>query len=218
MYYIDETGCFTFTTGACINSFDLEKPVKLLLTDKLVKLFKLFKEDVTFSLGQDPTSNGTIRTKITLETPSVYLAAIITSDDNLIARAQQKVAQSKGFLSGTYENNVVLSAKEVSAAINRLMLYTKNSLDKPNMLEVVATATLDNDELVIQDKFGNIETITVENGSYVDSPCSFKVNVVDIKLITDSCKDDHITMNCNNDGKVLVFARGNIINLIPKGK
>ena len=218
MYYVDETGCFTFTTGACINSFDLEKPVKLLLTEKIVKLFKLFKEDVTFSLGQDPTSNGTIRTKISLETPSVYLAAIITSDDNLIARAQQKVAQSKGFLSGTYENNVVLSAKEVSAAINRLMLYTKNSLDKPNMLEVVATATLDNDEFVIQDKFGNIETITVENGSYVDGPCSFKVNVVDIKLITDSCKDDHITMNCNNDGKVLVFARGNIINLIPKGK
>ena len=38
LYYIDETGCFTFTTGACLNSFKLEKPVKLLLTDKIVKL------------------------------------------------------------------------------------------------------------------------------------------------------------------------------------
>jgi hypothetical protein len=84
MYYIDETGCFTFTTGACLNSFTLEKPVKLLLNEKIVKLFKLFKEDVLFSLGQDPLPNGTTRTKITLETADTYLAAIITSDDLLI--------------------------------------------------------------------------------------------------------------------------------------
>ena len=37
MYYIDESGCFTYTTTACVNSFILEKPVKLLLNDKIVK-------------------------------------------------------------------------------------------------------------------------------------------------------------------------------------
>ena len=217
MYYLDETGCFTFTTGACANAFTLEKPVKLLLTDKVVKLFKLFKEDVIFSLGQDPTSNGTIRTKITLETPSVYLAAIITSDDDQISKVQNKCIQTKRFISEQYDNHVVLSAKEVSAAINRLMLFHKNSVNKANMLEVIVSVTIDNDSLTFKDKFDNIETVTVENGSYVDGVYQFEANAVDIKSITDSCKGEHVTLNCGNSA-ALVFSRDNISNLVPKVK
>ena len=37
LYYIDEKGAFSFTTGACLNSFTLENPVKLLLTERIVK-------------------------------------------------------------------------------------------------------------------------------------------------------------------------------------
>ena len=217
MYYIDETGCFTFTTGACVNAFELEKPVKLLLNERIVKLFKLFKEDVLFSLGQDPLPNGTTRTKITLETPNVYLAAIITSDDMLINKVQKPCIQTKRFLDEPYAHHVVLSAKEVSAAISRLMLFTKNSVDKVNMAFIPATCTMDNDELVLRDKFGNIETVTVENGSYVDESYSMAVNLADIKLIVDSCKNDHVTMNCGNH-KAVVFVRGNISNLIPELK
>ena len=39
LYYMDERGAVTFTSGACINNFTLEKPVKILLNNKLVKLF-----------------------------------------------------------------------------------------------------------------------------------------------------------------------------------
>ena len=39
MFYVDETGCITFTTGACVNNFTLEKPVKVLFNNRLVKLF-----------------------------------------------------------------------------------------------------------------------------------------------------------------------------------
>ena len=52
LYYMDEEGCVTFTTGACVNSFTLAQPVKILLNDRLVKLFKLFKgATVKFPLG-----------------------------------------------------------------------------------------------------------------------------------------------------------------------
>ena len=217
MYYIDETGCFTFTTGACVNSFTLEKPIKLLLNEKIVKLFKLFKDDVLFSLGQDPLPNGTSRTKITLETSNVYLAAIITSDDDLINKVQGPCIATKRFISEAYAHHVVLSAKEVSAAINRLMLFTKNSVDKVNMSFVPATIIMSNDELVIKDKFGNMETVTVENGSYVDESYTMDINLADIKLITDSCKGEHVTMNCGNH-KSVVFVRGNISNLVPECK
>ena len=217
MYYIDETGCFTFTTGACLNSFRLEKPVKLLLSDKVVKLFKLFKEDVLFSLGQDPLPNGTVRTKIALETPDVYLAAVITSDDDLINKVQGPCIATKRFIENPYQHHVVLSAKEVSAAISRLMLFTKNSVDKVNMAFIPAHVIMDNDEIVLRDKFGNIETVQVESGSYIDESYEMDVNLADIKLITDSCKGEHVTMNCGNHRSV-VFVRGNISNLIPEVK
>ena len=217
MYFIDETGCFTFTTGACVNSFELEKPVKLLLNERIVKLFKLFKEDVLFSLGQDPLPNGTSRTKITFETPTIYLAAIITSDDLLLNKVLGPCISTKRFIAEPYAHHVVLSAKAVSAAINRLMLFTKNSVDKVNMAFIPATCVVDNDELVIKDKFGNIETVTVENGSYVDESYTMKINLADVKAIMDSCKMEHITMNCGN-GKSVVFVRGNISNLIPEVK
>ena len=217
LYYIDETGCFTFTNGSCLNAFTLEKPVKLLLNERIVKLFKLFKDDVLFSLGQDPLPNGTSRTKISLETSNVYLAAIITSDDDLINKVQGPCIATKRFISENYAHHVVLSAKEVSAAINRLMLFTKNSVDKANMAFIPATIIISNDELVIKDKFGNMETVTVENGSYVDESYTMDINLADIKLITDSCKGEHVTMNCGNH-KSVVFVRGNISNLVPECK
>ena len=217
MYYIDEEGCFTFTTGACVNEFKLEKPIKLLLTDKIVKLFKLFKEDVLFSLGQDALPNGTLRTKITLETSNIYLAAIITSDDDLISKVQGPCIATKRFIDESYAHHIVLSAKNVSAAINRLMLFTKNSVNKVNMAFIPATVTVNNDELTITDKFGNTETITVENGSFVDESYTMEINIADIKLITDSCKGEFVTMNCGN-GKSVIFTRGNIKNLVPEIK
>ena len=217
MYYIDETGCFTFTTGACVNAFTLEKPVKLLLNERIVKLFKLFKEDVHFSLGQDPLPNGTVRTKISLETGNIYLAAVITNDDLLISKVQGPCISTKRFINETYQHHVVLSAKAVAAAINRLMLFTKNSVDKVNMAFIPANVVLDNDEMVLSDKFGNIESVTVENGSYVDESYSFKINLADVKAIVDSCKGEHVTMNCGN-GRSVVFVRGNISNLVPEVK
>ena len=217
MYYIDETGCFTFTTGACVNAFTLEKPVKLLLNEKIVKLFKLFKEDVWFSLGQDPLPNGTIRTKVTFETPEIYLAAIITSDDALISKVQGPCAATKRFIDEKYPHHLVLSAKEVSAAISRLTLFTKNSVDSANLSFIPADCILSADEVIFKDKFGNIETVNVENGSYVEDTYTMKINLADVKLITDSCKGEHVTMNCGN-GRSVVFVRGNISNLIPEIK
>jgi DNA polymerase III sliding clamp (beta) subunit (PCNA family) len=180
-------------------------------------LFKLFNEDVLFSLGQDPLPDGTSRTKITLETQNIYLAAVITSDDLLINKVQGPCIATKRFISDHYDHHVVLSAKEVSAAISRLMLFTKNSVDKVNMAFIPAHIVMDNDEVVIRDKFGNIETVAVENGSYVDENYEMDINLADVKLITDSCKGEHVTMNCGNH-KSVVFVRGNISNLVPECK
>ena len=97
------------------------------------------------------------------------------------------------------------------------MLFTKNSVDKVNMSFIPAHVVLDPDEIVFRDKFVNVETVTVENGSFVDENYEMDINLADIKLITDSCKGEHVTMNCGNH-KSVVFVRGNISNLVPEVK
>jgi DNA polymerase III sliding clamp (beta) subunit (PCNA family) len=218
LYYIDETGCFTFTNGSCLNSFTLEKPVKLLLNDRIVRLFNLFKDDVQFSLGQDPLPNGSIQTKIVLETPNTYLAAVITCDDTLIAKVQHPCEATKRYLAEAYDHKLVLDTAELSGAISRLMAFTKNSKstsEKVNMAYLPTTVKIENGELVIKDKFENYETVSIANESYSTGDYEMNVNLFDIKLVLDSCKVDHITLNCGNHRSV-VITRGTVANLIPE--
>lgn len=218
LYYIDETGCFTFTNGSCLNSFTLEKPVKLLLNDRIVRLFNLFKDDVQFSLGQDPLPNGNVQTKIVLETPDTYLAAVITCDDTLIAKVQQPCDATKRYLSENYDHKLVLDTAELTGAINRLMAFTKNSknsTEKVNMAYLPTAIKIENGELVIKDKFDNYETVSIANESFTSGDYEMFVNLYDIKLVLDSCKVDHITLNCGNHRSIVV-TRGTVANLIPE--
>lgn len=220
LYFIDETGCFTFTTGACLNAFTLEKPVKLLLNDRIVKLFKLFKTDVHFTLGMDASSVGKSLTKVTFETDNIYLAAIINCDDLLISKIQGPCTATKSFIATPYTYRLVLAANEFSSAISRLLMFTKNNksvTDKLVASYMPVTATITNDALIIRDKFGNTEYVTIENGSYIEEDYDFGVNLIDLKLVLDSCKNEHITFSCGNHRSIII-SRGAISNLIPEVK
>lgn len=217
LYYIDETGCFTFTSGACLNSFTLEKPIKLLLNDRIVKLFKLFKQDVHFTFGYDTLPNGALQAKAVFETPDTYLGAIIINDDVLISKVQGPCIATKNFIAEQYPIKAVLSVPEMSAAISRLMMFAKNSVVKNNMMYVYATVDFGQDEITISDKLGNSEVVTIQNGSYIGNAYSMNINLSDIKLVLDACKDQYITLNCGNNRSVILH-RGNISNLIPEGK
>ena len=215
LYYIDENGCFTFTSGACLNSFSLEKPVKMLLNDRIVKLFKLFKTDVQFGLGHDMLPNGTMQTKIALKTDDTYVAAIITNDDLLINKIQGPCTATKNYIAENYAVRAVLSVKLLSGAIARLMSFTKNSVTKANMMSIFTDITINANEMSISDKLGNTEVVPVENGSTITDDYKMAMNIVDLKLVLDSCKEDHITLNCGNHRSIVVN-RGTINNLIPE--
>lgn len=217
LYYLTDEGCFTFTTGACLNTFKLDKPVKILLNDRIVKLFKLFKEDVQFSLGFDSLRDGTIQTKVIFETPTTYLAALIVVNDLLLSRVEGPCTATKNFINEAYLNKAVLSVPQLQAAIARIIAFTKHSKTAANMLYVPVKVIIKSDEFTLTDKAGNAETIAVENGSWVDAEYHLGVNVVDLKLVLDSCKDQHITFNCGNHRSV-VITHGAVHNLIPELK
>ena len=61
MYYVDNEGAITFTSGACVTKFDLAGDIKLLFNQRLVKLFKLFKNTkVHFTVGNTNISEDII--------------------------------------------------------------------------------------------------------------------------------------------------------------
>lgn len=220
LYFIDETGCFTFTTGACLNAFSLEKPVKMLLNDRIVKLFKLFKTDVHFTLGQDMTGGGKVMTKVCFETEGCYVAAFITCDDLLISKVQGPCTATKRYIAEAYPQRLVLSVNEFYNAISRLQMFNKNNksvVNKAIASFMPVSITIADTNIIIKDRLDNTEYVTIENGSYSSGEYTFGVNLVDLKLVLDSCKNEHITFNCGNQRSIIV-SRGPISNLIPEVK
>ena len=215
-YYIDETGCFTFTTGACVNSFTLEKPIKLLLTDKVVKLFKLFSSDVYMSYGHLVNSDSSLQPIVVFQTDTVYVAARLLNDDTCIHKIKAPCDAMKNLIKEAYDHNLVLSASDLSAAISRLLMFHKNSSAKADLSFVPAVVDFNDTEFTISDLSGdNKEIVTVENGSSTPGSYSMGVNLIDLKSVLDSCKNEHITMNCGNK-KSIIINRGTISNVIAE--
>ena len=215
-YYIDETGCFTFTTGACINAFTLEKPIKLLLTDKVVKLFKLFSTDTWMSYGHLVNADSSLQPVVVFQTEDVYVATRLLSDETCIHKVKAPCDAMKALAKEVYDHNLVLSATDLSAAIGRLLMFHKNSNAKADLSFVPAVVNFTATEMTISDISGdNKEVVTIENGSTTPGGYSMGVNLIDLKAVLDSCKNEHVTMNCGNH-KSIIICRANISNVIAE--
>lgn len=215
-YYIDETGCFTFTTGACVNSFTLEKPIKLLLTDKVVKLFKLFSSDVFMSYGHLVNADSSLQPIVTFQNEDVYVASRLLNDETCIQKIKAPCDAMKNLIKEAYDHNLVVSSTDLSAAIGRLLMFYKNSSAKADLSFVPATIEFSDTELTISDTSGdNREVIIIENGSSTPGGYAMGVNLIDLKSVLDSCKNEHITMNCGNR-KSIIINRGTISNVIAE--
>jgi hypothetical protein len=122
----------------------------------------------------------------------------------------------KNLIKEVYDHSLVLSASDMSAAISRLLMFYKNSSAKADLSFVPATVDFSNTELTITDVSGeNKEVITTENGSTTPGGYSMGVNLIDLKSVLDSCKNEHITMNCGNN-KSIIINRGMISNVIAE--
>ena len=215
-YYIDETGCFTFTTGACVNSFSLEKPIKLLLTDRVVKLFKLFNSDVWLSYGHLVNADNSLQPIVVFQNEDIYVASRLLNDDTCIQKIKAPCDAMKNLVKEVYDHTLVLSASDLASAINRLLMFHKNSNTKADLSFVPANIEFSTTDFVISDLSGdNTEVVTIENGSNTAGSYSMGVNLIDLKSVLDSCKNEHITVNCGNH-KSIIINRGTISNVIAE--
>lgn len=215
LYYMDEEGCVTFTTGACVNSFSLEQPVKVLLNDRLVKLFKLFKgEKVEFTLGYDAISDEIIQTKVKFETGDVSITAILSCDDSMLR--QFPVNAVRGRANSEYPYSINMNRENLIQTINRLMLFTTTANGK-EIVKPNSTFEFKKDCVVIYD----VKKENKEEIYYTNTSCNiadvytaiFDLN--DLRATLETCSEQYVTFNFG-DSQAAVLVRGNIKNVIPE--
>lgn len=214
MYYVDETGCITFTTGACVNKFTLEKPIKILFNNRLVKLFKLFKNQmVDFDLGYDAVSESIIQTKVKLSTANISLTAITGCDDQLINSVPVNAIRNRA--EAEYEHNVVLSKEELSQAINRLLLFSAGYGGSKN-LKPYSLFKCSNDCFMVYDSGkDNVEKVMFKNETSVSDEYEMLLDLSDLKMVLDTITEEYVTMSFGNHSAI-VLKRGSIYNVIPE--
>ena len=212
MYYIDENGALTFTSGACINSFSLEKPVKLLLNNRLVKLFKLFKgKNVHFILGYDQISNDIVQTKVRFTSDDVDITAILSCDDAMINSVPVTAIRSRA--TANYSYSVNFNKDSLIQTINRLLLFSSVGKD----LTAYCKFKFGKNHVEISDlSEENIEKIEYNNDfTNIVDPYSAILDLNDIKATLETYTENYINFKFG-DHAAIVICRGNIINVIPE--
>lgn len=209
LYYIDEQGAITFTSGACVNSFSLSEPVKILLNNRLVKLFKLFNEgDVKFTLGYDALSDEIIQTKVKFENKDISLTSIISCDDTLLNSVPVSAIRNRA--NNNYEYSVSVDKNALLQTINRIMLFTASK----NTVKPYSLIKFEESEMTIydvdKDNKESVSYTNTMNGQYEAT-----LDLVDLKAVLENCSEQYINLNFG-DHQAVILSRGNIKNVIPE--
>lgn len=214
MYYVDQEGCITFTTGACVNNFQLEQPIKVLLNQRLVKLFKLFNSGkVKVTLGHDAISDTIIQTKIKFENDIVCLTAILSCDDDLVNKVP--AAAIRGRANKNYPYNVSFSKAELNETINRLLLFSSTSA--LNRIKSDSNFVFEYNYVSIYDvTSANVERVFYKTGVLPEGEqyiATFDLN--DLKYALDSSEDDFVTFGFG-DHAALVISSKSVRHVVPE--
>ena len=186
-------------------------PVCVLLPQKVVKLFKLFKnDDVKFTLGHSAIG-GIVQTRIKFEDDDVVLYSIVSNDDALLNSVPKDAIRGRANKQFPYD--APLLAKELSDAIDRLMLFSGNNA----LAKDICIFEFGKDELRIYDsRKENVETLHYYQKELPEGT-HFVINlsVTGIKNVLDNSEEQFVDMNFG-DEQIVVLANGSIKNVISK--
>lgn len=216
LYYVDEQGAITFTNGACVNSFTLEQPVKLLFNNRLVKLFKLFSdENVKFTLGFDSISEDIIQTKVRFESSSIVLTAILSCDDSLLMSVP--VNAIRGRAHGEYPYSVNVNKDNMLQTINRLLLFNSAGGSNKEVIKPYSTFEFNKDSVTIYDINKENKEIVNYNNTLIECEETYTaiLDLIELKVTLESCVEPYLNIHFG-DHTALVITRGNIANVVPE--
>lgn len=215
LYYVDENGCITFTSGACVNTFKLASPVKLLFNSRLVKLFKLFKnESVHFKLAQEPLDENLTQTVVKFENDSIAITAILNCDATLINSVPVTAIRNRANSAYTY--SVSINKQELLDCINRLLLFISFHSDKV-VLKPYSKFIFTKDHVVIHDVNEVNHEDIYYNSPIVDDMEDYEalLDLTELKMTLDNYTSDYINLKFGNHQAIVIF-KDTIANVVPE--
>lgn len=215
LYYVDEKGAITFTSGACVNSFNLPQEVKLLFNDRLVKLFKLFDgSKVNLKIGYDNISEDIIQTKVSFTSPDIKLTAILSCDDSLLSKVP--VSAIRGIATAEYPYSININKEYLLQAISRLLLFNTLSGSR-DIVKPYSTLEFGKDSVTIYDVKKENKEIVIYNNTIldIDEPYTAIFDLPELKATLETCNEPYLNINFGNNTSI-VLTRGRITNVIPE--
>jgi hypothetical protein len=211
LFYIDEKGAITFANGACVNNFTLDQKVVLTLTEKIVRLFKLFKsESVNFNMGFDALESGVVAQKVSFSDDQVTLTSIITTKEELVNKFP--VQGIRKWTEETYDYTITIDRLTLLESINRLSLFSKNGSD---LGSTHMSFGIDGVTVLDSKKENNEEVKYVNNVDKLKKPYEASFDTNDLKLTLETSEGQYIVVSFGNH-RAAVIKRNDISNIIPE--
>ena len=209
VFYVDNLGAITVSHSACINSFELAQPVSLMLSEKMVKLFKLFKaEDIQFAMSLDARADGANQQKVRFFDGDVMLTAILVTDNKLTSTFPVGAMRRRAEKLAPY--SVVIDKDVLINAIERLALFKDNIEHSVYMHFTVDDVTLTDSHKVSEEVVTFVDCCpTLPEEGY-----TAKFNVDDLQLILDTLEDKYLTISFGD--KAWTITRDNIKYMLPE--
>ena len=210
-YYVDAEGCLTYTKSrACVNCFTIDTPTKVLLNQRLVKLFKLFKDgDVNVELGFTEV-NGSAQTRVRFEQEDVV---IISALGNQSAINTVPAVAIRGRANKVFDYSVTFDRKLFIEALDRLLLFDNSSSNKG-----VCILDFDANGVTIHDRKRINQEIILYTSVLSDlENCNYEMqlNVEALRDILNSYEP--IVFNLSfGDHVAIVISIGNIKNILSE--
>lgn len=203
LYHISDTGCLTAADnfGACLNLFKLDTVVDILATRQLVKLFGLFSSDPVLT-SEHRQNNNIEQAVIQLASNDIRLCAYTPADPKVRAVMASMVTKIRQLASGVYQANLVINAKDLSAALGRLAIAAKHTSKTLKTVDSVKLTVAGN-HAILTDINDNSEEVDLDSTSNIigDFHVSFSISAA--KPIIDMCKSSNITLRSNLNKPIL---------------
>lgn len=214
-YYVDEQGALTFNSGACVNNFTLPTSVKFLLNSKLVKLFKLFKnEDVNFTVGVDADENGINQYKVKFGTDSITVAAVVLYGEG-ISVDNVPVEKIRARATTTYSYDATVIKGLFTASLNRMKLFAQSQNNKS-----YALFKFTRDMVTVTDISGeNHESVYYQSSSgNIDNEYVMCVDLNDIITVIETLDGANVNIKFGDNQAAVVSCDDSVSFVVPQVK
>jgi hypothetical protein len=211
LYFLSNNGCFTSANayGACLNSFRLDNSFELLLTKKIVKLFKLFENGLDLEFSETTVSNAT-QFRVMLTDETTLVTSLAPADKSIRTAMLKMVYKLREYATAIYQTQLILDTKELSTCLGRLGIAAKHSNKSKTDLKVNKLSILiEDNKITIKDEFDNSEEIDLKESSATVGKQTLNFYLEDLEPVIDLCQEETIELDTNASG-IVVISFGNI--------